>query len=278
MKALKWIVIIVIGAALPWGYQNLSRPTPDIEKPDDEGFIPTTSREAQPLSLEKFYLGEGRMILRARQELDAFEEDWMGRIRDLGRAIRDTGRNPDHDPDYIAWNERLDKLRRDRRQLNAMANDAYISWVKFRQIPSSGSEKRFEQILSEGKAQGVLISNRYRQLKTLKNPRLARASLQAERNVKIPPRQVKPHKNRHKEESNSPEPPPLSIAPIPKRLRWRLNTLEKQFHETASNLTTARQHILNEMERLRPRSSEELQKQNIWPKPQNVLGIRKGGV
>ena len=181
MKTLKWIVIIVIGAALPWGYQNLSRSTPDIEEPDDEGLtpMPQTIHVENPNTgashtIERFLLNEGQAILRARQELDGFEINWESRIRVLSHAIISVGRNPQADPEFQAWAERLEQLRSDRLRLNHMAKDAFISWVKFQQIPDIASQTHYESALDAGKSKALAIRGHYNQLSKSKAPHLHR--------------------------------------------------------------------------------------------------------
>ena len=125
-------------------------------------------------TIERFLLNEGQAILRARQELDGLEINWESRIQVLSHAIISVGRNPRADPEFQAWAERLEQLRSDRLRLNHMAEDAFISWVKFQQIPDIASQTHYESALDAGKSKALAIRGHYNQLSKSKAPHLHR--------------------------------------------------------------------------------------------------------
>lgn len=153
MKSRRLVALVLSAVVVAWAPQIQSAETqnPQIER---QTFLDT----------------DGKAIRDAQVEIRAAQLAWENRLRNLGIHLKAEGRQPEQDPDYQKWFERLVQLKEDQALLNKKASDSFIAFVKFRLSSDGESEKAYRNKLKGALSEAEDLGTQYRQLEDFKNP------------------------------------------------------------------------------------------------------------
>ena len=117
--------------------------------------------------MASFCLGEGHQVAALVENLKAAEANMQVSITDYKSTLTALGRSLD-DSTIYEWELLAQALTKDRQELEEKLKEAFLWSEKFRLAPSEGHKAELAARISEGNALAAAISNRYRNLTTMK--------------------------------------------------------------------------------------------------------------
>jgi hypothetical protein len=114
--------------------------------------------------LAQFSRSDGARITQIIEQLKAAEEGLRGKIIGLKEVLVDVGNEPEEDQEYRSWGQMLERLIRDRHDLERKLEDAFLASERFRLAPSDAFKTEMTGHISKGNELANKFAGRYREL------------------------------------------------------------------------------------------------------------------
>lgn len=111
-----------------------------------------------------FSTSEGARITQIIKQLKAAEEGLREKIIGLKEVLVGVGNDPEKDQEYLSWGGMLQRLIRDRRDLERKLEDAFLASERFRLAPSDVFKAEMTGHISKGNELANEFAGRYRAL------------------------------------------------------------------------------------------------------------------
>ena len=118
--------------------------------------------------LAQFSRSEGARITQIIEQLKAAEEGLRGNIIGLKEVLVGVGNDPKKDQEHLSWRQMLERLIRDRRDLERKLEDAFLASERFRLAPSDAFKTEMTGHISKGNELANEFAGRYRELMQMK--------------------------------------------------------------------------------------------------------------
>ena len=118
--------------------------------------------------LAQFYRSDGARITQIIEQFKAAEEGLRGKIIGLKEVLVGVGNDPKKDQEYLSWGQMLERLIRDRRDLERNLEDAFLASERFRLAPSDAFKTEMTGHISKGNELANEFADRYRELMQMK--------------------------------------------------------------------------------------------------------------
>ena len=114
--------------------------------------------------LAQFSDSEGASITQIIEQLKAAEEGLRGKIIGLKEVLVGVGNDPEKDQEYLSWGQMLERLIRDRHDLERKLEDAFLASERFQLAPSDAFKTEMTGHISKGIELANEFAGRYREL------------------------------------------------------------------------------------------------------------------
>ena len=118
--------------------------------------------------LALFSVSEGARITETVDYLKAAEEGLRGNISGLHEVLVGVGNDPEKDHEFLSWGRMLQRLTRDRHDLERKLEDAFLASERFRLAPSDAFKTEMTGHISKGNELANEFAGRYRELMQMK--------------------------------------------------------------------------------------------------------------
>ena len=123
-------------------------------------------REAK---LREFAVNEATAIWKAYQDLQADIYEQNSRLVELEATLKEFGRNPSQDSDYVRIKGMLGEMEAAAKSLHVKIEDAYLAYCKFQATPSRKDyDELRRKILDDGIKEAESAAKRFDQMRTTK--------------------------------------------------------------------------------------------------------------